>query len=226
MKIASPTWSAPTGRPCRRDWPASSPRPPPPWCPCAWRAASGWSAIGINRREVTPDGRVILGRNHFGRFDPEVGVVRVERADGTPLAAMVNYACHAVCLMADNYLLSADYPGYAMHALEERLPGAMGLFFQGACGNVNPREAAVNHGFASGGSFSIAARTRDAALAREARAGLGEGRALRGRLPSASPTAASPSPPTAPRALKRGGGGAGERRARARASRFGPGTPT
>ncbi len=129
--------------------------------------ASGWSAIGINRREVTPEGNVILGRSHFGRFDPEVGVVRVERTDGTPLAAMVNYACHAVCLMADNYLISADYPGFAMHAIEESLPGAMGIFFQGACGNVNPREAAVDHGLMSGGGFAIAAHAGEA-LAREA----------------------------------------------------------
>ncbi len=129
--------------------------------------ASGWSAIGINRREVTPDGNVILGRNHFGRFDPEVGVVRVECVDGSPLAAMVNYACHAVCLMGDSYLITADYPGYAMHSVEERLQGAMGLFFQGACGNVNPREAAVGHGLMSGGSFSIAAHAGEA-LGREA----------------------------------------------------------
>ncbi|MFB3880854.1 MAG: neutral/alkaline non-lysosomal ceramidase N-terminal domain-containing protein [Armatimonadota bacterium] len=129
--------------------------------------ASGWSAIGINRREVTTEGKVILGRNHFGRFDPEVGVVRVERADGAPLAALVNYACHAVCLMADNYLISADYPGFAMHAIEQRLPGVMGIFFQGACGNVNPREAAVEDGLWSGGSFGIAAHAGEA-LAREA----------------------------------------------------------
>jgi neutral ceramidase len=145
--------------------------------------ASGWSAIGINRREVTPEGNVILGRNHFGRFDPEVGLVRVERTDGTPLAAMVNYACHAVCLMADNYLVSADYPGFAMHAIEERLPGAMGIFFQGACGNINPREAAVGHGLMSGGSFGIAAHAGNA-LAGEAvrvwqKATPGNGSALR-----------------------------------------------
>ena len=129
--------------------------------------ACGWTAIGINRREVTPEGNVILGDNYFGRFDPDVGVVRVERTDGTPLAAMVNYACHAVCLMADNYLLNADYPGFAMHAVEERLPGAMGIFYQGACGNVNPREAALGHSLNRGGSFAIAAHAGDA-LAEEA----------------------------------------------------------
>jgi hypothetical protein len=130
-------------------------------------AASGWSAIGINRREVVPGDLVVLGRNHFGRFDTEVGLVRIEKEDGTPLAGLMNYACHAVCLMADNYLTSADYPGYAVHGFEQRVPGAMGIFFQGACGNVNPREAAVHHGYQSGGGFNIASHAGED-VAREA----------------------------------------------------------
>jgi hypothetical protein len=121
-------------------------------------AASGWSAIGINRREVVPGDLVVLGRNNFGKFDTELGVIRIDRADGRPLAGLMNYACHAVCLMPDNYLTSADYPGYAVHQFEQLVPGAMGLFFQGACGNVNPREAAWHHGYVSGSSFGIAAR--------------------------------------------------------------------
>jgi neutral ceramidase len=135
--------------------------------PARLGASSGWSAIGINRRESIPGGRVVLGRNHFGKFDTELGLIRVDHTDGKAVAALMNYACHAVCLMADNYLTSADYPGYAAHYLEQRVPGAMGMFLQGACGNVNPREAAVDHGYASGGSFNIAARAGED-LAREA----------------------------------------------------------
>lgn len=135
--------------------------------PARLGVARGWSAIGINRREVTPTGQVVLGRNHFGVFDPEVGLIRIETADGKPLAALVNYACHAVCLMADNYLLSADYPGFAAHYLEQRMGGGLAVFFNGACGNVNPREAAVGHGLASGGGFSIAQRA-GSQLARDA----------------------------------------------------------
>jgi hypothetical protein len=126
--------------------------------PARLGAASGWCAIGVNRREKLPGGRIELGRDHFGKFDTEVGVVRIEKADGMPLAAVVNYACHAVCLMADNCLISADYPGFAKHFLEERLGGGTALFFNGACGNVNPREAAVEHGLASGSGFRIAER--------------------------------------------------------------------
>jgi hypothetical protein len=131
-------------------------------------AASGWTAVGINRREVVPGNRVVLGRNHFGRFDPEVGVVRVEGADGRPIACLMNYACHAVCLMMDNYLTSADYPGFAVDSVEHRIgKGVTGLFFNGACGNINPREAGVGHGLAAGGSFLIAQRA-GTEVAREA----------------------------------------------------------
>lgn len=136
--------------------------------PATIGAASGWCAIGINRRERVPGGQIVLGREHFGIFDTELGVVRVDRPDGAPVAGLMNYACHAVCLMADNYLTSADYPGFACHFFEQRIgKGVMGVFANGACGNVNPREAAVNHGYASGGSFMIAQRAGEA-VAREA----------------------------------------------------------
>jgi len=134
--------------------------------PARLGAATGWCAVGINRREQVPGGRIELGRNHFGKFDTQLGVVRVDRADGAPLAAVMNYACHAVCLMEDSYLLTADYPGFARYFLEEQLGGGTALFFNGACGDVNPREAAVGHGLASGGSFRIAGRA-GAELARE-----------------------------------------------------------
>src|SRR5574340_68768 len=45
--------------------------------PAKLGAASGWSAIGINRREVVPGNLVVLGRNHFGKFDTELGLVRI-----------------------------------------------------------------------------------------------------------------------------------------------------
>lgn len=131
----------------------------------------GRSAAGINRREHVPGGRIELGDNHFGAFDPEVAVLRVEANDGTPLAAVMNYACHAVCLTFDNYLLSADYPGYAVHSIEQEIGGdAVGVFFNGACGNVNPREAAKNHGRARGGGFFIAERAGSEIARQAARA--------------------------------------------------------
>jgi hypothetical protein len=58
--------------------------------------------------------------------------------------------------------------GYAVHYFERKVgDGVAGMFFNGACGNVNPREAAVDHGLACGGGFFIAERA-GRELAREA----------------------------------------------------------
>lgn len=128
--------------------------------PASIGAASGWSAVGMNRRQRMHAGGVWLGRNPLGPFDTQVGVIRVNRADGTPLVGVMNYACHGVCLADHNYLISADYPGYAVHFLEERLGhDAMGMFLNGACGDVDPREYWEGYGFASSSGFPQAERS-------------------------------------------------------------------
>ena len=93
--------------------------------------------IGANRREQRPNGQVVLGLNPGGLTDPAVGVLRIDRADGTPLAVLVNHACHAVALSAANYGISADWPG-AMRRTVEEVTGALCLFAQGACADINP----------------------------------------------------------------------------------------
>src|SRR5699024_4527401 len=57
-------------------------------------------------------------RRAGGAVDPALPVVRLERADGRPLALLVSYACHPVVLSAENRLLSADYPGVVRDRLE------------------------------------------------------------------------------------------------------------
>ncbi len=54
-----------------------------------------------------------------------------------PVAAVVNYACHATVLYHTNLLLSGDYAGYAARTVE-RLLGAPAVYLNGACGNINP----------------------------------------------------------------------------------------
>ena len=71
--------------------------------------------------------------------DPSVGVMRLDTLDGKPLGILGNYACHAVVLGYDNYLISADWPGYASRLLEAELgAGTVALFSQGGAGDVNP----------------------------------------------------------------------------------------
>jgi len=103
-------------------------------------AGSGQAeGIAVNRRERLPDGRTVLGWNPEGKSDPEVAVVRVDRLDGSPLAVIVNFACHPVVLGPEYPYISSDFPGVVRQVVE-RTTGAMCLFLQGAAGNVLPLE--------------------------------------------------------------------------------------
>jgi hypothetical protein len=71
-----------------------------------------------------------------GPHDPDIGVLRIDRLDGTPLAVVYNFATHL--LFADlKRRITADYPGIASNLIEETLGhGAMAMFLQGAAGDV------------------------------------------------------------------------------------------
>lgn len=102
----------------------------------------GEADFAHNRRKFLPDGRVAMQWRNVEReptapVDREVAVIRLDRADGSPLAVLFNYACHPVVMGDDNYLYSADYVGPACALVEEQLKTTC-LFLQGACGNINP----------------------------------------------------------------------------------------
>ncbi len=93
--------------------------------------------IAINRREKQPDGQVIIGVNPQGPIDRSVGILNVRASDGTPLATVVNFACHGTVLGPDNHLVSADWIG-AMRTRVEQSLGGTSMFLQGATGDLNP----------------------------------------------------------------------------------------
>jgi len=73
----------------------------------------------------------------WGLVDPEVACVVVER-DGQPAAAVVNFGLHPAILAGDNWLYSADFPGYLAESLRRTVgEGFTCLFLNGCCGNVN-----------------------------------------------------------------------------------------
>lgn len=83
--------------------------------------------------------------------DPGITVLRVDDVAGKPLGLVTNFGCHAVVLGYDNYLISADWPGYACAKLEQALgTGTTCLFFQGGAGDVNPLIAGVRQRLRSG----------------------------------------------------------------------------
>ncbi len=100
--------------------------------------------IGHNRLRVNSDGTVSWFERNPTRIptapvDPTVTVLRIDRADGKPLAVLTNYACHPVVFGADNLRYSADFPGVMNRVVEQELGGSVESFFlQGAPGDINP----------------------------------------------------------------------------------------
>jgi neutral ceramidase len=100
--------------------------------------------IGHNRLRPEPDGTVTwFERNNTlvptSPVDPTVAVLRVDSAEGKPLAILVNYACHPVVFGSDHVRYSADYPGVTMKTLEQEFGGqALAMFLQGGDGDINP----------------------------------------------------------------------------------------
>ncbi len=104
----------------------------------------GTAYIGHNRLRVNAEGMATWFERNLTKVptspvDPTVAVLRVDRADGRPLALLVNYACHPVVFRADNLQYSADYPGVMMKTVEQAFDGEPLCFFmQGAAGDINP----------------------------------------------------------------------------------------
>jgi neutral ceramidase len=105
--------------------------------PARLRVGLGISMANINRRARDVDGKISLGLNPDGPADRQVGLLRLERPDGSLIALAANYAMHATVLSGSNTLISGDAPGVVTAYLEQKL-GAPVLFLNGAAGNMAP----------------------------------------------------------------------------------------
>ena len=100
--------------------------------------------IGYNRRQVHSDGTVTMlwtnpERRPTSPLDPSVLVMRIDDLTGTPVAILVNYACHPVVFGADNLRYSADYVAKMRTTVETAFDNKPVCFFlQGADGDINP----------------------------------------------------------------------------------------
>lgn len=97
----------------------------------------GYAEANINRRARDADGQVRLGLNPSGPVDRRIGLVRLEKADGTPLALLANYAMHGTVLGGGCTVVSADGAGAVAEYVEEKTGAAM-LYLNGAAGNIAP----------------------------------------------------------------------------------------
>lgn len=97
----------------------------------------GFSQANINRRAVDVDGKASLGLNPDGPVDRKIGLLRIDRTDGTPMALIANYPIHGTVLGYQNVLISGDAPGVVSEYVEQKI-GAPLLFVNGAAGDLAP----------------------------------------------------------------------------------------
>ena len=64
-------------------------------------------------------------------------VIRFDGGTGTLKGFLAYFGCHPVVCCAKSHFIHGDYPGVAMHNLMREYPGSIGLFLQGAHGDVN-----------------------------------------------------------------------------------------
>ena len=73
-------------------------------------------------------------------IDPEIGILRIDRLDGSPLAVLYNFGTHLLQGSPQGNVghVTADHVGVARHYLEDAIGGGvMAFFLQAAGGDVN-----------------------------------------------------------------------------------------
>jgi hypothetical protein len=97
----------------------------------------GFAMANINRRARDVEGETYLGLNPDGPADRRIGLLRLDREDGRPLALIANYAMHGTVLGPQNLLISGDAQGIVSEYVEQKT-GAPMLSINGAAGNMAP----------------------------------------------------------------------------------------
>jgi hypothetical protein len=105
--------------------------------------------ISENRRLRLTDGREADVRHAYslvpdaalagvGPIDPQIGLLRLDRLDGTTLAVVYNFAVHPIQGVPSG-ANTADLVGFASAVIEAGTgPGSLALFLQGCAGDLNP----------------------------------------------------------------------------------------
>jgi hypothetical protein len=95
-------------------------------------------AVKVGTGTIDIDG---MNRNRRGdeAVDPQMIVTRIDKADGAPLAILVNYAAHPTFMGPEIMHISAGWPGYLQRELEDWTGGEVTAFYiNGAQGDIAP----------------------------------------------------------------------------------------
>jgi hypothetical protein len=93
------------------------------------RLGHGATTLSIGRNRCREDAPV----------DAAARILRIDHADGAPLAILWLHGCHPTVLGHENLAYSADWPGAAHGSIEASFPGALSVFLLSAHADVDPR---------------------------------------------------------------------------------------
>lgn len=97
--------------------------------PATLHFEQGLAGFAVNRRRVGH-------REYPGPVDHDVPVLVAKNPAGNPVAILFGYACHNTVLSGQE--VNGDYAGFAQTYLEQRYPGSVALYVQGAGADSNP----------------------------------------------------------------------------------------
>lgn len=108
--------------------------------PAEFSIVWGESEIGINRRELTEDGRIFLGQNPWGPQDKTMTIIRFRSTETkNGIFQLVHYGCHGTAA-GNNHEITRDWIGI----MTDRLTAETGIptgFWNGCVGDIGPRIA-------------------------------------------------------------------------------------
>jgi len=123
--------------------------------------------IGSIQTEIPEKDRVMINRRDLFNFEKAkypitvIKVISNEQEDKDHLFGIIlNYACHGTVLPRQNTLITADYVGYVIKAIEEEYPDLKGntLYFNGPCGEINPLSSELRNKMKIKGPSRLKAR--------------------------------------------------------------------
>jgi len=124
---------------------------------------AGQTSVGVNRREITTEGGVVLGVNDWGPRDDRVTVIRFEGTSG-PVAQIVHMSAHPTT-RGKEASISRDWPGVMCDRIETVTKTPV-VFLNGAFGDVAPRMATrTSAGFGAQEAMEVGLRAGNDALA-------------------------------------------------------------
>ncbi len=105
--------------------------------------------MGMNRRQPTENGKVMLGQNPFGIHDSTMTVIAFKNLEGEGIVNLVHYGCHGTASAATTEI-TRDWIGVVTDGVEIQT-NTPTVVFNGAEGDVGPRlsngRTVGNHGY-------------------------------------------------------------------------------